>query len=326
MSPDSVHEYRRDDVTTYTASAPGKVILLGEHAVVYGYPAIAVPVTQLQAQATVTDRPPGSGCLLAALDLGRSTPLAQLPTDDALALVARLTLDMLGMGSDPDWRITLHSQIPMASGLGSGAAIATALVRALFAYAGRSVSAQIVADLVFESEKLLHGTPSGIDNTVIAYEQPVWFEKGRPMQIFAPLFPITLAVADTGLASPTRQTVGDVRQGWQTQPAKYESLFGQIGQIVAQARLAMEIGQPQNLGPLFDHNQELLVELGVSGAANDRLVAAARAAGAAGAKLSGGGRGGNIIALVDEASQQSVQAALRNAGARRVLVTTILGA
>ncbi len=306
---------------TSTASAAGKVILCGEHAVVYGRPAIAAPVQQVRATARVTAGEPGSGCVLHALDLDRVIRLAQAPEDDPLALILRLTLAELGLPQEPDWEITLHSQIPMASGLGSGAAVSTALVRALFRHAGRRPDPATVSRLVFRVEELHHGTPSGIDNTVIAYERPVWFVRGQPPLIFTPARPFTLAIADSGIPSPTRETVGRVRRAWQAEPARYEALFDEIGEVVVAARQALEQGEIAELGRLFRRNQALLRELGVSSEPLERLVAAGEVAGALGAKLSGGGWGGNIIALVEPETTEAVRQALLQAGARQVIVT-----
>lgn len=306
-----------------TASAPGKIILLGEHSVVYGRPAIAVPVWNVQATADVQPQRPGRGCTLSAPQLDRSGPLAAAPVDDPLALVTRLALAALGAPADPDLCISVHSAIPIAGGLGSGAAISAALVAAIFAHYGAPADPAQVSALVFESERIHHGTPSGIDNTVIAYGRPVWFVKGQPPQLFTPAAPFTLAIADSGITAPTKETVGDVRRGWQNAPARYERWFDKIAELVVAARTAVEQGEMQALGPLLNANQALLARLGVSSPPLEHLIAAARRAGAAGAKLSGGGRGGNIIALVTAQSAPAVEAALLQAGARRVIVTHV---
>ena len=243
-----------------TGSAPGKVILFGEHAVVYGRPAIAVPVSQLVATATVTPGAPGSGCVLDLSDIGETVPVTGASTGQPLALVTQLALEALDI-SPPDWRITLHSTIPVSSGLGSGAAAATAIVRAIAAAAGRSLTPAEVSALVFESETLFHGTPSGIDNTVVAYGQPVWFVRGQPPEPFAIARPITLVIGDTGIASPTSVTVGDVRRGWQAEPARYEALFDAVGSVVVAARDAIQAGDIALLGRLMDENHALLQEM-----------------------------------------------------------------
>lgn len=306
-----------------TASAPGKIILVGEHAVVYGRPAIAAPVWEVTATATVTDRPPGVGCLLLAPDIGLRQSLVNAPANQPLALVTRLVLAALGAPADPDWQIELQSTIPIAGGLGSGAALSAALVRAVFAHLGYVVDPEQVRQFVYESERLYHGAPSGIDNTVIAFGQPIWFVKGAPPTPFVATTPLTLAIADSGIPAPTKAAVADVRRGWQANPAQFEAWFDAIGALVHATRRAIEAGDPPTIGRLLDENQMLLAKLGVSAPPLERLITAARGAGALGAKLSGGGRGGNIIALVEPSTVEAVRAALLDAGARRVIVTTI---
>ena len=305
-----------------TATAPGKIILVGEHAVVYGRPAIAAPVWQCVATATIRAAAPGAGCTLYAHDTGQQLRLGEGSVEEPLAIVARLALAQLGLDR-PDWQIDLRSDIPIASGLGSGAALSTALVRAIFRQAGCEVDPATLSALVYESERFYHGTPSGIDNTVVAYGQPIWFLKGAALQPFHPGCALTIVIADSGVRSPTKETVGDVRTGWLRDPARYEAIFDAIGETVVQARLAMERGDLPGLGTLLDANQGLLEELAVSSVLLRRLIDVARAAGALGAKLSGGGRGGNVIALVEPAAVDPVCAALRAAGAARVLVTRI---
>ena len=301
-------------------TAPGKVILFGEHAVVYGRPALAAPVTQVCATAMVEPGAAGTGLVIDALDLRRRVTLDE--AGNPLAEVALLALERLGL-STPDWRISLHSTIPIASGLGSGAAVSAAVVRALASAAGRELDPAEVSDIVFQVERLHHGTPSGVDNTVIAYGRPVYFVRGQPPQPFAIGHPFSLAIGDTGISSPTRVTVGDVRAGWLRDPVRHEAWFDGIAAIVEAARQAIASGAPHELGLLMDANHALLAEMGVSSSELERLVAAARHAGAGGAKLSGGGRGGNMIALVTPESADSVAEGLLAAGAVRVIVTEI---
>lgn len=309
-----------------TASAPGKIILFGEHAVVYQRPAIAVPVAQVQAIATIaasaTLEPHNRGLIIHALDIGRTLDYAQADPLDPLAASVRVTLAHFDLPA-PDCTLTIRSAIPIASGLGSGAAVSVAIVRALAAWFELPIDAETVSRLSYEVEKLHHGTPSGIDNTVIAYNQPVYYVRGEPIQTFNVTRPFTVAIGNTGFASPTKIAVGDVRTGWQADRARYEAWFDEIGAIAREARSAIESGAVDRLGPLMDQNQLLLEKIGVSSAELERLIGAAKGAGAAGAKLVGGGRGGNMIALIDATNRAAVVAALYAAGAVSVIATEI---
>lgn len=304
------------------SSAPGKVILFGEHAVVYGKPAIAVPITEVQVIVTAEPAPTGNGLTLVASNLEKSVRLSTVPRDDPLAAAARLTLVRLSV-PEPDATLIISSTIPIASGLGSGTAVSTALIRALASFLGHPLETSAVSELVFEVEKIHHGTPSGIDNTVVAYEQPVYFVREQPIQRLNVATPFTLLIGDTGVHSSTKKIVEHVRRGWKRDPARHDALFDQIGDIVDEARQAIETGDVNALGPMMDDNHERLIKLGVSSPELDTLVEAARFAGAMGAKLSGAGRGGNMIALVEDDITDEVTEALLEAGATQVIGTTV---
>lgn len=320
-----IHREERDALTT--ACAPGKVILFGEHAVVYGRPAIAVPVTQVRACADVEDAPGGHGLVIHATDLSvqHQVGTAITPDDPAYPLEAtvRHTLESLGIEALPDLTLTVSSTVPIARGLGSGAAIATAIVRVLMQHVGHTPTLSEVSDLVYQTEIIHHGTPSGIDNTVVVFEQPVYFVRGQPIEILQVGQPFWLVIGDTGVASPTRIAVADVRRGWKHEPDRYEALFDGIAAIAVRAREAVRAGEIAALGKLMDHNQELLEAIGVSARDLERLIHAAREAGAMGAKLCGAGRGGNMIALVAPEEAQAIATAVREAGATNVISTRV---
>jgi mevalonate kinase len=319
--------------TISQASAPGKIILCGEHAVVYSRPAIALPLSSVRAHAVVQNAPAGSGITIDAPDIGQRWRPLDAPDQPLSELVVRL-LDQLGYTAALDLQISLSSSIPIASGMGSGAAIATALVRALAAHLCHQLTAEAISALVYASEQRFHGTPSGIDNTVVAFERPIWFVRppyggpsvAAPVAAIEPITiaaPFTLLIGDTGVRSPTYLPVGEVRRRRQTDPDAYEALFDAVGALVLQMRAALAHGDIATLGALLDTNQALLQQIGVSSPEIDRLVAAARGAGALGAKLSGAGWGGVMLALVDSAACERVAAALHAAGAIRVLETTV---
>jgi mevalonate kinase len=275
-----------------SASAPGKVILFGEHAVVYGQPALAVPLSDVRAYATVRPGPARDRLAIVAANLARTLVVRSEAAPDEHALVIAVRLLMTELDSPiPGFQIVLNSTIPIASGLGSGAASTTAVLRALSAALERPLVPAALNELVFEIEKLHHGTPSGIDNTVIVYEQPVFFVRGQPIATFAVGGRVDLLVADTGIASPTHLAVGDVRRLYETEPHRVLPLIERIGGVAIAAREALAVGDGAALGSLARENHELLRNLTVSSPELDRLVEVAEAAGAYGAKLSGGGRG-----------------------------------
>lgn len=309
------------------ATAPGKIILFGEHAVVYGRPAIAAPMSQVRATAVI-EANSQPGIRLIAADLAKDVLLSDVDADDPIAAVVEQVRQAAGLSELPDMIVTVTSQIPIASGLGSGAAITAAVVRALaeFMQLDELRSAEAVSQLTYEVEKLHHGTPSGIDNTVVAYERPVYFVRQQPRNRIEPFVvgqSLTLLVADTGVRSSTKVAVGDVRKEWEADPVTFEALFDGCGRITEAARAAIEAGDLGKIGTLMQENHALLQRMTVSSPELDRLVETAVSAGAIGAKLSGAGRGGNIIALVTPEIETAVSAALYRAGAKSVLSTTL---
>ena len=304
------------------SSAPGKIILFGEHAVVYGRPALAVPVTQVHADVEVVDSS-RAGIWIESPDINLHAELNSLPSDHPLAAVIHNLFFTLGIDPFPNLQIKISSTIPVASGLGSGAAVSVALTRALSSFLSHPLPDEQINQFAYEIEKLHHGTPSGIDNTVVTYAKPVYFIKGQPSEIFKVGKPFTIVIGDTGISAPTKESVGDVRKLWLKDKLKWESVFDEIGQIVLMARRAIESGHNELLGELMNENHSLLQKLTVSSSELDKLVDAALKAGADGAKLSGGGRGGNMIALVKPDLAEKVSDALKTSGAKNVIVTKV---
>ncbi len=305
-----------------TASAPGKIILFGEHAVVYKRPALAVPVFQVHADVEISDSSI-PGIWVDAPDISLHATLSALPPTDALRTVIDGFFQAQNIFVPPFINIRITSSIPVASGLGSGAAVSVALIRALSAAIHKPMPDADVNNLAYEIEKLYHGTPSGIDNTVITYARPVYFVRDQPIETFSVGQPFTLVIGNTGIPAPTKESVGDVRKLWLTDAPYWEKVFDQVGEIVQQARTAIHDGDITALGPLMNENHRLLQQLTVSSSALDNLVDAARTAGAIGAKLSGSGRGGNMIALVLSSNAKTVATAIKSAGALSTITTTV---
>ncbi|MCZ6529188.1 MAG: mevalonate kinase [Chloroflexi bacterium] len=302
------------------ASAPGKVILLGEHAAVYGRPALAAPVQAVRAHAEVLpldeDR-----VKVEAHEVGVDTYLDEMPDTHPLGKAIRLSIKEAQASGG--FQVSVASDIPPASGLGSSAAVSVAIIRAVCEHFEHELGADRVAQMAFEVEMLHHGDPSGIDNTVVAFEIPVLFVKGEEPRPLGVTGRFQFVIGDTGEPSPTKELVTMLRGRWAGDTEFVDALFDSIGELTNQAAACIGRGEIGNLGPLMNHDQTLLETLGVSSPSLDRLIRAARDAGALGAKLSGAGGGGIMIALVDDSSLEAVDTALREAGAVRTIQTEI---
>lgn len=305
------------------ATAPGKVILFGEHAVVYGRPALAAPVTHIRARAVIeaTGEP---DVVLLAPDLGRVAYLSEVNPNNPLAAIVRVMEHHCHCSLSEGYSLSVTSAIPIASGLGSGAAISVAVIRALAQYMGiaDSMSQDEISWLAYEVERLHHGTPSGIDNTVIAFERPVYFVRREPQPLIEPFTiarPLRLVIGDTGIRSGTKDVVGDVQRQWLADTRRFEAIFDACGRLADAGREVLASGDLAAVGSIMNENHAWLMRMTVSSPPLDKLVIAARNAGALGAKLSGAGRGGNMIALVTEDTEREVMDRLLFAGAVRVI-------
>ncbi|TNE89190.1 MAG: mevalonate kinase [Deltaproteobacteria bacterium] len=268
--------------------AGGKLILTGEHAVVYGFPAIAVG---LDLGTTVRLEP-----------VDGETHVASEPADDRLLAAVRAALPAEGLC------VRVSSDLPIGCGMGSSAALSVALVRAHAALEGRALTPDREFTRSLELEKVFHGTPSGLDNTVAAYGGAIRFERGDPPKIRHLTPPsCTLVVLESGEAGDTAALVAGVRS---RHPGNQPTLDA-IGALTAE--IEAKLDDPASLGPLLTRNHRLLAELGVSNARLDELVELALAHGALGAKLSGAGGGGVVLALVEDP-----QPLLDAAAARRI--------
>jgi mevalonate kinase len=308
-----------------TVYAPGKVILFGEHAVVYGQPALAIPVQEVHACARITEIE-GAECnrvLISAPDIEFQEWLHDLDPEHALGKATQLTLERIGITNQPAVKIEITSTVPIASGMGSSAAISVVIIRAISQHFKSTLPPEVQSEIAFEVEKYHHGTPSGVDNTVIAFEKPVFFQHGENPKPFDIGAPQTLIIADSGTTSLTSKAVGQVREAWSKDQASYEAIFDQIGSITRLARKAINTGQSHVLGSLMNHNQDLLRALNVSSPQLENLIRVALENGALGAKLSGGGLGGNMIALVTEENAELAIDALQQAGASRTILTVL---
>ncbi len=305
----------------FVGAGHGKIILLGEHAVVYGRRAIAAPVP-LAIQALVEEG--GEGIDLIIPRWGVEQRLhANTPKPHSFERSLALIFRELGL-EGRNMRIEVFPNLPRAMGLGGSAALAVAVIRALDKRYALGLTDEAVNALAFKCEKIAHGTPSGIDNTLSTYGQPMLYRAGDPpvRETIEPGGPIELVVGISGIESLTAATVARVRKARKAHPDLYEEIFDQIDSLVVQGLRAFREHRLETLGELMNVCQGLLNAMQVSSWELEEMIQVARRHGALGAKLTGGGGGGSIIALTDTqpGSGERIEKALRKAGYQALTV------
>lgn len=292
-----------------------KIILIGEHSVVYGQPAIALPLPNVAEKVIISPRTDGHRLIHSSYFDGE---LNALP--DKMRGVAKLIqtlVDRLG-GNRDYWDLTIDSDLPAERGMGSSAATAIALVRAFFDYYQQPLDRQLLLQLAAVEEEITHRSPSGLDAATAASPSPLWFVRGKvgtpiPMHLQA-----TMVIADTGIAGATREAVTAVHQLLEESPTKTRAYLNQLGLLTRQAQSALQLNEVEKLGKILLAAHHELQQLQVSDQKLDQLVKAAMVNGALGAKLTGGGRGGCMFALVKTSAQaRQLADVLISAGARK---------
>ena len=277
---------------TGAGHACGKVILLGEHAVVYGVPALAVGIDR-GARARAVPSGPGPSRLLVS---GWNIAVREDHPDHDLARAFRALLEAARAHSPSldAHEVEVEASLPPGGGLGCSAAIGVAIARALCPHAGHdAVQAQAMA-----WEQVFHGNPSGVDAAVAARGGCVLFRRGEPMETVRVRGPLQLCVGNTGRASSTKAMVEGLARLRATQEDVVDRAFEAVRALVLSARVAIEAGDRPTLGRLMDRNQILLGSLFLSTPEIETMCDLARRAGALGAKLTGAGGGGCVVALV----------------------------
>ena len=305
-------EAERPQVDEPMGTAAGKVILLGEHAAVYGKHALALPIPGA-VTATVHE---SENLTLEVPDWKLSREISR-DTSGVDAAVRRI-LENLGV-RQRGFTIRVRSALPRAMGLGSSAAFAVAIVRAFDRLLGLSLDDKRVNEIAFDCEKLAHGNPSGVDNTLATFARPILFRKGDSFQVeelgLERTPPIVIACGHQ--PGVTHEQVAGVRARYEAQPAAYAAIFEQIDGLSIAGAKALVAGEYAELGQLMNIGQGLLNALGVSTPELERMIEIARQAGAAGAKLTGAGGGGSIVAACP-GTERAVVTALRSAGYRTI--------
>jgi hydroxymethylglutaryl-CoA reductase len=220
-----------------------------------------------------------------------------------------MILDTLGIADRP-LRIEAYPCVPRAMGLGGSAALAVAVIRALDRHCQLGLSEAAICELAFACEKIAHGTPSGIDNTVATYGRPLLYQRGTPplVRTLTLRAPLPLVIGMSGTESLTARMVTRVRDAWERNHALYERIFDEIDALTLHALTALEAGDVAQLGELMNICQGQLNALQVSSSQIEELVQLARDNGAVGAKLTGGGGGGSVIALCPDGGERVIRA------------------
>lgn len=295
----------------------GKTILFGEHFVVYGLPAIASALgSYTSAEVKVVD-----GKDFEVIDNRPATPGYKVKKyDEAMQSIKNVIEHMnIDIGCQK-LEITFSGDLFAASGVGASAAQATALARALNDNFTLMWDDEKINEAAYEGERAYHGTPSGIDNTASTYGGLIWFVKNlkggkNVMEILQSGKKMSLVIGNTGITASTVEVVADVRKLKEADPLRIEKIFSVYHSLAIDAKVALLEGDYIGIGKLMNQNHKLLQDIKVSGEINDRLVDIALKHGALGAKMTGTGRGGLVIALAEnEKVQNNIASAIEAEG------------
>jgi len=292
--------------------AAGKVILLGEHAAVFDKHVLALPLPS-GVIARIGARTSGIRLSVPDWDFDLEIASGATPAHGVAAILSLIMHDF--EVTDRGFDIHIRSRIPVGMGLGSSAALAVAIIRAFDRLTGRSMSDAEVEKLAFECEKISHGTPSGIDNNIATYGKPVLFNKGtdaKTQPVHLSEVP-PLVIAASGIRGNTKEQVAGVRARYDRNRELYARIFNEIDKISTAGAIALGKCDYAQLGVMMNVCQGFLNAIEVSTVELERMISIARQHGAIGAKLTGAGGGGSIVALCPGAVNE-VAGALDAAG------------
>ncbi len=295
----------------------GKTILFGEHFVLYGFSAIASALgSSTTANVKIIE---GKGWIVD--DQRPETPSYKIKKFDEAQQSIKNVLEYLKIDTDSQkLEITFAGDLIAASGVGASAAQCTSLARALNDSFNLNLDDEKINEAAYEGEKAYHGTPSGIDNTASTYGGLIWFVKNlsggkNTMDLLQSPIRMPLIIANSGITASTAEVVADVRRLKHENPNKFEKIFNEYKEIADKAKIALLEGNIISIGNLMNQNHKLLQEITVSGEINDKLVQIALKNGAIGAKMTGTGRGGLVIALAENKEiQEKIAKAIEKEG------------
>ncbi|MDH5673088.1 MAG: mevalonate kinase [Myxococcales bacterium] len=296
----------------------GKVILLGEHAVVHGRPALAAALQRGAEARTVAAE--GPELEVATWELLLRAHGERDPGPHAMLQSAFEAL-LEAYEPPPALRVQVELSLPGGAGLGGSAALSVAVVRALDAALGLTRSDDEVAEMAQRAERVFHGNPSGIDAAMAAHGGVCRFERATGVRTVRPARPLPLVVGYSGEQGSTKQTVASVARQFEREPERVGEIFDAITAVVQNGQRAIEEGELDRLGQLMILNQKLLSSLLLSTPRLEEMCQAACEAGAYGAKLTGGGGGGCMIALCEGPEVSAKVAAAIEAQGREAFIT-----
>ena len=296
--------------------ANGKIILIGEHSVVYAQPAIAIPFKEVAVTTTIT-----AADSLTVDCIYHQGALEDAPVQlDNLRAVVSSSLSELGM-PDQTFHIKIESTIPVERGMGSSAAVANSVVRAIFSYFDETLDDDTLFRLTQVSETIAHGNPSGLDAKITVSDQPLYFIRGETLEPFDIHLKGFIVVGDTGEKGRTMLAVNALGERRRANPEATNALIQELGGLSNRTKAILAGDRLEPLGECMNKAQDALAQMGISNAVLDSLIDAAKANGALGAKLTGGGWGGCMLALTaDPDAAREMQQKLIENGAKETWV------
>ena len=298
------------------SSGFGKTILFNEHFVVHGVPGI---VSAIDSAADAEVKKGGKGIVVEDARKG-AKGYAEKKRLQQKESIERMLQAMSIEPEKVSLRIWLGGNLPGFSGIGASAASSVAIARAIAEEIAMDLSDEKINEAAYEAEKAYAGTPSGIDNTAATFGGLIWFERnlsGEPNTIERLNIrePVEIVIGNTGIVANTKAMVAGVGERKKKYPKKYDALFKQAEDLAFSAREALEEFDLRKVGNLMNENHRLLQEIEVSCKELDFLVKLAREQGAFGAKLTGGGGGGCMVALTPgKELQEAVASAMEQQG------------